>query len=459
MLLLAEWTEAQSSGATWMTAGVTQQSDMADDPRDAQIPSSGFMFNPWLTCSNLFVKGLADNLVSHWHFVDRNRQRNLKLRDQKHRDDIVRAVLANLAYALAARYEPPTVYVSLRAAKQKSSPRYDRDGFRGLPRVLDLLAQYNLLHLERSSKKGVASSISPSTQFMEGPRGRVLAKLQEFAELPGRETIYLSRVDRDYAGASETRELIDYRETPETTRYRAEMERINGSLSPGDFRLEDPSGQPLPTGLPYLRRHFSLPPDAPEGTERFDLGGRLFGWWQNLPKAQRSGIRIKGEAVADLDFANMALRLAYLEAGHLPPEGDLYAAIPGLSEPRWRPGVKKAALAMLFRGSPLTRIPRGTRSELPPDLSGPQLRGAILAGHPALAGIFETGIGLRLMFIESQILVAALLTLADKRIPAIPMHDGIMVAQSKAHQATTIMGDAAEAITGHRLPILLKSLY
>lgn len=457
MLLLND--RAMACGGTVLPAGVTQQSDMVDDLRDAHIPSHGLMFNPWLMCSNRIVGAVTENLIGHWAYVDPGRQRNLKPRDQQYRDDIVRAVMANLAYAVAARFEPPTVYVSLRAAKQKTSQRYDREGFRGLPKMLELLAQYGQLHLERSTKKGVASSITPSPQFMEGARGRLAAKLHEFAELPGRETIYLSRVDRDFAGAVKSRELIDYAETSETVRYRGEMERINASLSPGDFQLEDPSGHLLPTGLPYLRRHFSLPPDAPEGTERFDLGGRLFGWWQNLPKVQRRGIRIRGEAVADLDFANMALRLAYLEAGHPPPEGDLYAAIPGLSESRWRPGVKKATLAMLFRNSPLTRVPRGTRGELPPDLSGPQLRGAILAGHPALAGIFETGIGLRLMFIESQILVAVLLALADKRIPAIPMHDGLMVAQSKAHQATTIMGDAAEAITGHRLPILLKSLY
>lgn len=457
MLLLDDGAMACGGGVV-LPAGVIQQTDMVDDPRDAHNPNFGLMFNPWLACDHLLPVKMGDNIIAAWDSeVEKDRQRNLRPADRQNRDDIVRAILANLTWAAVSGFEPPTIGVSLRAAKQKTS-RYDRPGFRKLPDILELLASYGTLHLERSNTKRVASSISPNA-ILVGDMRRFRNVARTFHQVAGAETIYLSRVDRDFAGAVESRELVEYSDTPETTRYRTEVERINASLSPGDFHLEDPSGQPLPTGLPYLRRHFSLPPDAPEGTERFDLGGRLFGWWQNLPKAQRRGIRIKGEAVADLDFANMALRLAYLEAGHPPPEGDLYAAIPGLSEPRWRAGVKKAALAMLFRNSPLTRVPRGTRGELPPDLSGPQLRGAILAGHPALAGVFETGIGLRLMFIESQILVAALLTLADKRIPAIPMHDGLMVAQSKAHQATTIMGDAAERITGHRLPILLKSLY
>ncbi len=456
MLLLDDWTGAHAG--SMHVAGVTQLSDMADDPRDAQHVSYALSFNPWLVCENPLPVAMAENIIGNWNSgVEKDRQRNLRPADRQNRDDILRAVLANLAWAAISGFEPPAVRVSLRTAKQKTS-RYDRPGFRRLPDILELLASYGVLGLERSRTKGVASSITPERYFMEHMR-RFRNAARSFRQMPGAETVYLTRVDRDYAGTVESRELIDYAETPETTRYRAEMEHINASLNPGDFRLEDPEGQPLPAGLPYLRRYFTLPADAPEGTERFDLGGRLFGWWQNLPKAQRRGIRIKGEAVADLDFASMALRLAYLEAGHVPPEGDLYAAIPGLSEPRWRPGVKKAALAMLFRSSPLTRVPRGTRGELPADLSGPQLRAAILAGHPALAGIFETGIGLRLMFIESQILVAALLTLADRKIPTIPMHDGLMVAQSKAHQATTILVDAAEAITGHRLPILLKSLY
>ncbi|WP_244031535.1 hypothetical protein [Methylobacterium sp. E-016] len=76
-----------------------------------------------------------------------------------------------------------------------------------------------------------------------------------------------------------------------------------------------------------------------------------------------------------------------------------------------------------------------------------------------MAGVFETGIGLRLMFRESQVLVAALLTLADKGIPALPMHDGLMVAGSKDDLAARIMGEAAQDVTGHRLPISLKKHY
>jgi len=176
----------------------------------------------------------------------------------------------------------------------------------------------------------------------------------------------------------------------------------------------------------------------------------------NPSRDRRNAVRINGEPIADLDFNSMFLRLAYLEAGIAPPDGDLYASVrlPGAAD---RDAVKHLVAAMLFRNSPITRIPPTLRSELPPRISADTARDAIFNAHPALLSVFEHGIGLRLMFTESQILVAALLRLIDHRIPALPMHDGLMVAQSKSGAALDAMRDASEQITGSRLlPITMK---
>ena len=219
-------------------------------------------------------------------------------------------------------------------------------------------------------------------------------------------------------------------------------------------------GPPVATATREVRRCFNLPPDAPEDERRFDLGGRLFGgWWERFPKDRRAAIRIEGEPIADLDFKAMFVRLAYLEAGLAPPLDatvDLYA-LPGFSGEQQREGVKKVALALMFRSSPLVRLPKDCKGLLPPSIAATQVRKAILAAYPALAPVFEKGIGLRLMFVESQILVAALLRLADQGIAALPMHDGIMCAKSKADQVKLAMEDAADQITGYRLPVARKA--
>ncbi len=149
----------------------------------------------------------------------------------------------------------------------------------------------------------------------------------------------------------------------------------------------------------------------------------------------------------------MYLRLAYLQAGIEAPDGDLYAMIPGYQT---RDGAKKIVSTMLFRTSPLTKVPRDLKDQLPPYMAGARLRSAVLAAHPALEPVFETGIGLSLMFTESRILIAALLRLIDKGVPALPMHDGLMVARSKGGAAWDAMSAASEEILGVRLPITLK---
>jgi hypothetical protein len=432
--------------------------DPIEQERDAQPERSSVMFNPWLTSSLKTVQATAENILFNYESLAPRKQRRMKARDRENLATMLHTVVANLAWAAAKEIDPATIGISLRTSKQKVT-RYDRPGFSGLPNVLRVFAE-NLgrISLQRSSRKGIASQITLAPIEMEFWRPFTF-RSEDFSEvIEARETICLSRTERDYVDGSVTRELIHYEDSHESRRYREEMARINAYLAKSDLRMESDTGPLTATSIRHLRRHFKLPPENDDRSPRFDLGGRLFGgWWQELPRERRHAIRIGGEPIADLDFASMFLRLAYLEAGIPPPEGDLYAAIPGFSDPRWRDGVKKVVSAMLFRDSPMTRLPRGLTGELPPYLRATTVRSAIRKAHPALAQVLESGIGLHLMFVESQILVAALLRLVDLGIPALPMHDGLMVPRSKATTAAGEMLEASLRVTGFRLPISLKS--
>jgi hypothetical protein len=61
-----------------------------------------------------------------------------------------------------------------------------------------------------------------------------------------------------------------------------------------------------------------------------------------------------------------------------------------------------------------------------------------------------------LMYAESQILMRVLATLVKAGIPALPMHDGIMVAASHVHAATTAMVEASRAELGLPLRVTRK---
>lgn len=454
---------------------IKRSNDVAPKTRGVQPERSKLMFNPWLTSSDPLTVAKGNN-VELMYYKANSRQRRPKARDIERRKAILHAILSNLAYAAAIQVDPPGIGISIRKAKQGQT-RYERRGLTGLPKILKDFDKLGLVRLHLSHQRGIASRIEFAPSIFLGGFKLKSDKFTELTEqrVDGkvwpREVIYLSRTERDYIAGTESRELIDYTDTKLSRRYRDEVQRINSFLAKADIRFLPDGGPLVATKLRYLRRVFNLPPEfqlPPSGRKppfpSPPVGGRLFGgWWMDLAKERRHSIRINGEPIADLDFQGMFINLAYIAAGkELPdPEIDPYA-VPGLTERRWRDGVKKVALAMLFRKGPLVRLPRDARANeegqplLPTRIRGATVREAILQAHPELAKIFGTNIGLSLMFTESQILIAAMLRLIDRRIPALPMHDGLMVPASKRHEAMEAMATASEKIIGRSLTVIQK---
>ncbi|MER9490162.1 hypothetical protein NKI50_30165 [Mesorhizobium sp. M0563] len=226
------------------------------------------------------------------------------------------------------------------------------------------------------------------------------------------------------------------------------MQAINAFLNKADLTLD---GSPPPLPILLTRRFQVEHPDAPH---TFDRHGRLYGgFWMSLPKTQRHLIRINGEEVADLDFTAMFPQLAYLEAGAVLPRGDPYGGIEGLP----RAAAKMGLSALLCRRGAMRRLPSGVREAAGKGWNAERLSQALAERHPAIASMFGTGLGLRLMFTESRILLVALRTLMEQGVPALPMHDGIMVPRSRSDQATTAMVDASQGIAGIPLPVVIKA--
>jgi hypothetical protein len=205
----------------------------------------------------------------------------------------------------------------------------------------------------------------------------------------------------------------------------------------------------------------------------YEQGGRLYdGWWQTLPREQRTHIRIDGSAaggrarlepVVNVDFSAMHLRLAYAEAGCEPPPGDLYD-LTGSDHlrPDWqtlREGRKKLVSVMFTSKRPLRQWPGGTPRECEEIracfVKGAKIKdevGAIREGHQAIAGWFECGRGMRLQRTESDILVPVLLKLNALGITALPIHDSVLVARSRGESAQRIMEAEALKVTGEKIP-------
>jgi hypothetical protein len=205
--------------------------------------------------------------------------------------------------------------------------------------------------------------------------------------------------------------------------------------------------------------------------DRFDQVGRLFGgFWMSMKKDRRKHIRINGEPVADLDYSSMFTRLAYAHLWLPAPEGDVYA-IPGLEG--HRDGVKLAMNCFLFHDTTTRkRWPKDmnfthetdadptddgiAKSKLPPRWTVSKTKKAILSVHPHLDRAWGYGLGYRLMWQESEILIRVLLDLMGQGIPALGLHDGLLVPMSKADTGLQAMREASKAVVGVELPCVMK---
>lgn len=90
------------------------------------------------------------------------------------------------------------------------------------------------------------------------------------------------------------------------------------------------------------------------------------------------------------------------------------------------------------------------------DWTGPKLEEAMRQYHPDIAKLFGSGIGLHLMWLESRILIKSLLILAEQSVPALGMHDGLMVGSSKEGIAKAAMEAASGELLGEQLTVISK---
>ncbi|NYG46519.1 hypothetical protein GGD67_003990 [Bradyrhizobium sp. IAR9] len=234
--------------------------------------------------------------------------------------------------------------------------------------------------------------------------------------------------------------LIDYSESKKTRTLRRQVQRINDWLLDADIELVGTrdaarlgrEGEVIASYRRTLRRTFN--------NKSWQQGGRLSGgFWMTMPRENRfRQIRMNGMPVADVDYQQLFPRLAYVRARAPQPTGDLYDA---MGDGTGRDGFKLLLNALLFTRGPLMRWPRDC-SPLLPQLNLKQALARLEQKHEPIAHLFGTGIGFELMFLESELLIAVVTHLFESGIPALPLHDAVLVAEPNAEAAKAAMKHA-----------------
>lgn len=373
------------------------------------------------------------------------RKRARKPNDQQRFEQQVEALVCDLIHR---EISEPGAWVSVPFSKRAldGADRYRAQVLsKTLPTVIRLMAkpEMDFLEYQIGQKNPFAPALSRQTviRATERLRTRIADYQLTRADLglnKTEEIIILKDTKEDYWDAGR---WLQYKDTPQTLEYRRELASINEWLERADIDYV-PWGatlHPVDVTDRRLSRYFN--------NRSFEQGGRLFGgFWQPLSKSQRRiGIRIDGEPVATLDYGQMMPRILYGSAGAAPHFHDAYA-VPGLEG--YRDGAKKVFNAMLHADAPLGRKPRNTADLLPKKLKIAEIASMIMTFHAPVAGAFYAGKGLYLTYQESRILLAVLKTLMDQGITALPIHDAVIVAESKKEQAKEIMLKVFKDLTG-----------
>jgi hypothetical protein len=408
------------------------------DPKD-------LMFDPWLTLSPAaqhWTSGYVEAVTRE--LSPQGRQPRSELREGV--ATIIPALMANLMVLHRTRPKGSRLVVGLRHLKKT---RYDRKGMRRLSDVLRVLEVTGLIHRNEGEFKKLRTTIVAIRRLKHQLLDPAVS-LADVVKAEGEELIRLAaRPDKPrIAGRKQPKVPTDYEDTAETRRMRKELEEINAFLGKQEITLEGGEVPPF-----RLIRYFLLKRKGDPKT--FNQHGRLYGgFWMTLKATERHRLRINEEPIADLDYASMFPRLAYAHLGLKAPDGDLYA-IPGLEE--HREGAKAAFSTLFSYRKKMEVLPAHVRKQLPPGWNAKRVKQTFADHYPELSGLFECDIGLDLMFTESRILLAALGELMRQGIPALPMHDGMMVPMSRADQTRQTMEAAGLNVIGAVLPVALKT--
>ncbi len=426
---------------------------------DREVESTSVFLDAWLTAEGDALRSVAEHLFVAIQPAPKGRVRSPRRDGMERKRFVVQNIAANLAHLALSPSHVPGNVLAISTAKTKPT-RYERTDYprRILGKTLRELEAAGFLIRHAYRFKQTTTTVEPTVKF-RGLLGRFGVRLADIGRDAGGETILL-RARQPQEGREDDhhrrrnrpppKRLIQYADTEETMRLRAEVEVVDEMLNAAEIAYD---GEPV--GPIRLYRSFLL--RSPEAPIAFNLLGRLWGgFWQTLDSKLRHRITIGGEDIADLDFYSMHPSMAYLKATGRLPDGDPYD-IPGLE--KHRDGAKQAVAALLSRAGPMRLLVPKLKAKLPEGWTAKRLVQAAGSRHPVIAHLFGSDCGVELMALESRILMAVLLDLAARGIPSLPLHDGIQTRVSDKEQALEAMRTASEQILGVALAVGEKPIW
>ena len=253
-------------------------------------------------------------------------------------------------------------------------------------------------------------------------------------------------------GAEARRPILKFEPTACTEKMLRRLGELNDCL-----RAADLQGKQLGTAVIDVRCR-SVSRAFLDGS--FERGGRLTGpaFWLSLRKViRREGLCIDGEAIVEVDIGAAMPSIAYALEG-VRPTKDPYSIADCDDIPR--DAIKVAMMQMLWK--PIksgTNLADGARALVPKKYTAGQVFEAIRQHNKPIAhrlGAREP-CGAELMWHESEIIIEATLRCFDAGIAALPLHDALLTACSRAQEASGILSEVFQDRLGIEPTIKVQS--
>jgi hypothetical protein len=163
-------------------------------------------------------------------------------------------------------------------------------------------------------------------------------------------------------------------------------------------------------------------------------GGRFYGgWWQMIPSRYRKHITINWYTTAEVDFSAMQLNMLYAREGLPPPQHDYQ--IDGF--PAGHRDLLKRSFFKIINAEDQVRAPR--KDELPEGWTWEQIQQGLKDLHAPVAKYFNSGIGIELQRVDSDIAERVMMRMMEKKFLALPVHDSFIVWDNKRDLLSEIM--------------------
>lgn len=183
-----------------------------------------------------------------------------------------------------------------------------------------------------------------------------------------------------------------------------------------------------------------------------DHGGRFYGgWWQNIPKEYRPRITINWAPTVEIDYSSMHPNMLYAMEGKTAPK-ECYA-LKGLSKDHR--DLLKTTFQKLLNAEGKIQPP--LPDKLPEEWSWSDILEGLRDLHEPISKYFQTGKGIELQRLDSDIAEQVILMMMDNGALALPVHDSFIVRHTRADLLQQVMRKAYVERIGRETDFKVKT--